>query len=150
MYVSYEGASDGVHSWQAAGNGIQVTPDTGKNWTTGSWDALNGIAPVLKYKIKITNPGDYYVFVNMSNPNNAADSYFVALDGVYQYIGATGEQIKHETWYSEKKAVNLTEGEHELIIFAREDGLLINHILLSSDRDISPVGFQTVSKRENL
>ncbi|MCI8306621.1 MAG: hypothetical protein HFH14_01100 [Lachnospiraceae bacterium] len=149
-YASFEGASDKVHSWEAAGKGIQVTPDTGKNWTTGSWDSLNGIAPALRYKIHITTPGDYYLFVNMSNPNNAADSYFVAVDGVYKYIGSTGEQIKPETWYSEKKAVNLTEGEHELIIFAREDGLLINQLLLSNNKDISLTGFQTVSKREEL
>lgn len=146
-YASYEGASDGVHSWEASGKGIQVTPDTGKNWTTATWEDLNGVAPVLKYKIQISNPGDYYLFVNMTNPNDAADSYFVAVDGVYRYLGATGQQILPETWYSEKKVIHLTEGEHELIIFAREDGLLINQFLLSNDKDIILEGLQPVSNR---
>ena len=150
IYASFTGASDGIHSWETKDKGIQVTPDTGKNWTKGSWDDLNGNAPMLKYKINITNAGDYYLFVNMSNPNNAADSYFVAVDGVYQYIGATGEQIEADTWYGEKRAINLTAGEHELIIFAREDGLLINQILLSNDKDAALDGFQPVSEREKL
>lgn len=149
-YASFQAAEDNVHNWALSGNGIQVTPDNGKNWTKGSWDALYGIAPTLNYKINISNEGDYYLFVNMSNPNNAADSYFVAIDGVYQYIGATGEQIEPETWYGEKKIIKLTQGEHVLTIFAREDGLLINQIALCNNKDIKLSGLQIPTDREIL
>ena len=152
IYASFTGASDGEHSWEIEDKGIQVTPDTGKNWTKGTWDDLNGNAPMLKYKVDITNDGNYYLFVNMSNPNNAGDSYFVAVDGGYKYIAVLsgGEQLGNETWYSEKKAINLSAGEHEIIIFAREDGLLINQILLSNDKEIALDGLQPVSERKKL
>lgn len=148
-YASCTGASDHVHVWEASLKGIHVIPDTGINWTKTNWDGLFGIAPALQFKIKINNAGNYYLFVNMSNPNNAGDSYFVGIDGAYQYIGATGEQLGEEIWFGEKKPINLSAGEHTLTVFAREDGLFINQLLLTVDQNILLDSLQKPSERQS-
>ena len=85
----------------------------------------------------------------MSNPNNAGDSYFVGIDGAYQYIGATGEQLGEEIWFGEKKPINLSAGEHTLTVFAREDGLFINQLLLTVDQNILLDSLQKPSERQS-
>lgn len=130
-------ASDG-HTWTSTENGVQVAEDNGKTWTTTNWGGLNNITPALQFKVNISNAGDYYLRANMSNPNDSADSYHVAVDGVYKYVATRGmnpageernQQLGEKSWYLNvnggKQAVNLTEGEHTLTIFAREDGLTL-------------------------
>lgn len=140
-YASSQGASKDSYnwSWEAKGNGIQVIPESVQDnkgvWTDRNWEALYGKAPMLQYKIKIETAGGYYLFANMSNPNNNADSYHVAIDGEYIYQASTGEKITDKMWDAEKHIINLTAGEHTITIFAREDGLLINQILLSANKD---------------
>ena len=125
-------ASDG-HTWAEMTDGVKVVEDKGDSWRPESWDALNGIAPALQFTIKISNAGDYYLWVNMSNPNDAGDSYHVAVDEKYAYIGATGQQLGEKAWFGEKIKISLAEGGHTLTIFAREDGVTLNQIVLTKD-----------------
>ena len=125
---------DITFEWAVSGDGIQAGPNSGKNWTTGTIKGLHNIAPALNYRIMITNAGDYSLLANMSNPDNASDSYFVAVDGVFKYNAANGELIGAKSWYGVNNVINLTEGEHLLTIYAREDGLRINQLMLTTDK----------------
>ena len=49
-----------------------------------------------------------------------------------------------------RKQLIFPQEKHEIIIFAREDGLLINQILLSNDKEIALDGLQPVSERKKL
>ena len=130
-----DGTKDDItFKWAASGDGIQTGPNSGKNWTTGTILGLHNIAPALNYRIMITNAGDYSLLANMSNPDNGSDSYFVAVDGVFKYNAASGELTGEKTWYGVSNVINLTVGEHILTIYAREDGLLINQLMLTTDK----------------
>lgn len=86
----------------------------------------------------------------MSNPNNNADSYHVLVDGVYKYTHNSGDMSGKMIWRSAGKGLALSAGEHTITIAAREDGLLINQILLSNDKEIALDGLQPVSERKKL
>lgn len=136
QYAGYSAASDN-HTWTQSGVGMQVTPDTNDRWEYRTWEELNGTAPCLQFKFKVETPGAYYVYVNMSNPDNGADSYYIAMDGRYEYIGATGEQLGDTKWFGEKRPIELSAGEHTLTVFAREDGLTINQILITQNAEFT-------------
>ncbi len=157
--------SDLGHIWSETEKGVQVMPNEGKNWTTGSIDGLEGKAPSLEFKFKVDKLDEYYVFINMSNPDNGSDSYFVAVDGKFitegtWYVDADGTehrygdgvQIENEKWYSTRQAITLTEGEHTIKIYAREDGLTVNQIIITDDKalDIPNGEFFNQSPRDRL
>lgn len=128
-------------------NGIKHTPDTGRKWEA---DSNIEEAPSINFKVKISKAGTYYLFTNMSNPNNNADSYHVLVDGVYKYTHNSGDMSGKMIWRSAGKGLALSAGEHTITIAAREDGLLINQILLSNDKEIALDGLQPVSERKKL
>lgn len=73
-------------------------------------------------------------------PTEGEENISKSVDGVFQYTANTGEQVGSEVWYGQNnqngnnKAINLLKGPHTLTIFAREDGLLINQILLTATK----------------
>ena len=139
-------SNDGIHTWEYLGSGISVLPDNGINWQSTSFSNLNGKAPSLTYGLKINNAGSYYLYTNTSVPNNAADSYHVFVDGVYWHTVNTSQFPMGEySWYSAGKSINLAAGYHSITIYAREDGLAINQIALSTNGSESFDGLQATS-----
>lgn len=140
-FASNRGAANsttGGSKWILSGNGIRALEDMGTNWTYTNWNDLYDKAPYLQYKIKVETAGTYYLYANMSNLDDGADSYHVAIDGQNLFTATSGQKIVGNTgatrWFAEENnriAFNLTAGYHTLTIFAREDGLFINQILLT-------------------
>ena len=152
IYAMTENASDGIHLWETCDNGVglQVLPDDGSNWTKETWNDLKGKAPALTYQVKIESDDSYYLYVNVTTPKNngASDSYHVALDGAYQYKDNPGSANDgEEIWRSKGTALELTKGVHTLTLFAREDGLAVNQIILTREKQEFE-GLQTPSGRE--
>lgn len=127
-------------------NGVKLTPDTGKIWQETNLSD----APSLNFRIKLDKEGTYYLFTNMSCPNNNADSYHVIIDGVFRYTHNNGDMSGSKIWRSAGKGTALSKGEHTITIAAREDGLVINQIMLSNDKDIQISGLQPITGREDL
>ena len=120
--------------WLRNGSGIQAAPENGgRKWTTGNWDSLYNIAPSINYKFNITNAGSYYVRVNMSNPNASGDSFHVGIDGSYKQEIAGDPRTGVMEWQGNNNTISLSAGEHTITIFAREDGIVANQILLTTD-----------------
>lgn len=113
-------------------NGVALTPDV-----NSKWDNTNdlGNAPSINFKVKINTGGTYYLFINMSNPNDNADSYHVLVDGVYRYTHNSGDMSGNMIWKSNGKGVELNAGEHTITIAAREDGLVINQLCFTTDKN---------------
>lgn len=140
-------ASDG-HNWTALDAGVQVTPDNGGKWTDGKWESLNGKAPALNFRVRVETAGDYYLFVNMSNPDANGDSYHVAVDGAFAYTCDTSGRLDGALlWYHENRAIPLEAGEHTITIFAREDGFVLNQLVLTTNAEAAFEGLQTPSDR---
>lgn len=136
-------ATNASKEWKLKNIGIQAQPDTGIFWT----DTNNLTdAPSVTYKVNITNAGKYYLFVNTSNPDASADSYHVAVDDAYSYTHGDTMTGK-ETWYSAGKALNLDAGKHTITVYAREDGFMLNQLVLSTNKAEKLSGLQATSER---
>lgn len=130
-----EKGSDENSVWKltTAGDGVSVNPDTGRTWlNTG--ENLEG-APTLNYKVSVSNAGTYYLFVNMSAPNQDADSYHIMVDGEYCYTHNDGDMSGKNLWKTASVGIELTAGEHTLTIVPREDGFVVNQIVLTENKN---------------
>lgn len=115
------------------GIGLSIQPDTQKRWENTA-ENLDG-APSLNYLVKINNPGTYYIFVNMSAPNDNADSYHIMVDGEYCYTHNDGDMSGKNLWKTASVGIELTAGEHTLTIVPREDGFVVNQIVLTENKN---------------
>lgn len=129
--------TDGNYEWTLTSDrdGLSIQPDTGVKWENTS-DNLSG-APSLNYMVEINNSGTYYLFVNMSAPNADADSYHVVVDGKYAYTHNSGDMSGEKVWKSASVGTELSAGEHTITIVPREDGFVINQIVLTANKNAS-------------
>ncbi len=110
-------------------DGIKQLPDNGKNWNTGTgFDR----APQLNYSFYADAPGRYYLYFLTSHPDTGGNSMLACVDGnplIECALGSYGNGIWQSDagWY-----FDIAEsGEHTLTVCAREDGVVINQIVLS-------------------
>ena len=149
------GASD--HTWELttamggySGDGaMEATPNVNLNVNIDT-----AISPRLDYFVEFTQPGTYYVWVRGladSAPGAGQnDSINVGLDGV---LPATSDRIGFFPFgagYVWSKTtldgnapatfVVATPGLHEINVWMREDGFIIDKILLTTSADSVPAG----------
>ncbi len=106
------------------------------------------IGPRLNYEIDFVNTGTYYVWVRMLGLNGTDDSIHVGLDGAPTTYGGLGMTDTHGTWHWEDRVaqdanrrvmVNVSsKGVHTLSVWMREDGTLVDKILLTKDPNEKP------------
>ena len=127
--------TDGNYEWTLTSDrdGLSIQPETGVKWENTS-DNLSA-APSLNYMVEINNSGTYYLFVNMSAPNADADSYHVVVDGKYAYTHNSGDMSGEKVWKSASVGTELSAGEHTITIVPREDGFVINQIVLTTNKN---------------
>jgi len=168
-----EASNNGTHTWAQARNGVQAVPPASAgakaNWiatspaqatalfSAGPTDKVNGsiapgAPPRLDFTVDVAAGGTYYLFANMSNPNADADSYHVLVDGTWRYhSGKSSPEAGSESWYGSTgtagAAIALAPGEHTISIAPRESGLVLNQLVLTTDKDPGLAGFQEPSAR---
>ena len=125
--------TEGSDEWVPTDDGVSIQPDTKRKWENTS-ENLEG-APSLNYKIDVETEGAYYVYVNMSAPDADSDSYHVMVDGEYVYTHSVGDMSGDKVWKSAGKEIELSAGEHTITIVPREDGFVINKIVLTTDKN---------------
>ena len=131
-----------------SGTGYYVTPDNGKSYDTG----YTTKAPELQYQIQVDNPGTYYVWIRGYGPSGASDTLHVGLDGVGV---STADRIAfwpYASWLWSKKTQDLdasgnnlratlditAAGVHTLNVWMREDGFILDKVLLTKNPDFVP------------
>ena len=140
----------GSHEWtfvtspgSYSGTGaMQATPDSG---TTQDTDyAAN--SPRLDFQVEFVKTGIHYVWIRGAG-DNAGDSCHAGLDG--QEISTCDRLNSFSTFYGWHKdtidgpdaTINVsTAGIHTFNIWMREDGFVIDKIVLTSNITYSPVG----------
>lgn len=127
--------TDGNYEWTLTSDrdGLSIQPDTGVKWENTS-DNLSG-APSVNYKIDVNSAGTYYLFVNMSAPDMDSDSYHVMIDGEFRYTHAGDPMNGDKLWKSAGRGIDLSAGEHTITIVPREDGFVINQIVLTTNKN---------------
>lgn len=145
--------------WKLVDNktAIQILPDTRKTHSDKLINGENfsdkpGEAAVVHYRVKINNPGKYYVWLSALSTGSEDNGVHVGIDGEWPETGKRMQWCdgkKQWTWASKQRTaqnhcgicggiyLNINEsGEHELMFSMREDGFKMNRIVLSKEYDI--------------
>jgi hypothetical protein len=140
-----------TESHNSAGEAIRAQPNNGANINT---DYVN-TSPHLEYRIDVETPGRYYVWVRAKGANNADDSVHVGIDGVASPNGYRVSDFEsYWTWSSTlmgtgaRAFLDIPAGEHVLDLWMREDGVIIDKIVLTSDAQFEPEGQGLVESQQ--
>jgi len=130
----------------AVGGAMAVLPDTGSLFSAGTAASQ---APELRFRVKFAQAGTYRVSLRVLAPNGNGDSAHVGLDGT---ISASSDNISGASFGSWSWAVasmdgpsvatiNVpTAGEHIVNVFAREDGLVLDRLVIAPTSASTPSG----------
>lgn len=142
------GASNGAY--------LEILPDTRRNHSEKLQPGVNftndpGKAAVVSYKVNISNPGRYFVWVRAYSSNSEDNGLHVGIDGTWPDSGQRLQwcQGKHQWWWESKqrtKEVHCGEphkifldieeaGVHTIHFSMREDGFEFDKWLMTRDRD---------------
>lgn len=146
---SWQTVSLGHSSAQAS---LQALPNTGANIQTNYATQ----SPHLAYRAVFEVPGRYYVWVRATAASGDDDSLHIGLNG--QPV-ASGERLEgissFWSWTStrfngSRSFVDVpAAGEHVIDVWMREDGLIIDKILLTTDAAFEPEGQGLVESRQS-
>ncbi len=138
---------------------IQLLPDTRKTHSDEflageNFTDVAGQMAVLSYDVEFTTPGRYYVWVSLYSTGSEDNGLHVGLDGMWPKSGNKMQWcVGKNSWRWESKQrteqahcgvpyqiyLDVKEaGVHQFMISMREDGVKIDQIALSLDKDYAP------------
>ena len=140
-------AVDG-HSWiptddpGAVGQAMQAAPDVGRRITSD----FIGRSPRLDYNVTFTETGPHYLWIRMRDPGDSADTCHAGFNGAASSVTSNVDidRASDHTWTnhntSEARLVIdvPSVGLHQVNLWMREDGSLIDRILLTTDPNYDP------------
>ncbi len=153
---------DGPHCKNSGNNAyLEILPDTrvthddkliaGENFSNNP-----GQMAVLHYRVKIDNPGKYYVWVRAYSTGTEDNGLHVGLDGEWPESGQRLQWCEGKNtwrWDSKQRTAEVHCGEpyliyldiekagiHEITFSMREDGFEFDRFLLTSAKDYKPEG----------
>jgi len=130
---------------------MEATPDSGTNQDRDY--AAN--SPRLDFLVNFVKTGTHYVWVRGYGKDGSADSCHVGLDG--QEIWSCNRLNNFSTFYSWHRETmdgpdatfNVsTAGKHVFNIWMREDGFVIDKIVLTTNISYAPVGSGTAESQQ--
>lgn len=133
-YANYS-SNDGNYSWAAYSEGgltgVIQTPANGEEWTNLAYAFANN--PQVHYTFNIENPGKYYLYMLTSYPDTGSNSVYAGIDKD-NLIECSTLSYEKGLWLSDSQwAFDLEAGEHTLTIYAREDGVILNQFVFSTN-----------------
>ena len=144
-------ASQGGHSWTSialagsSGSGaMEASPNNGTKNDTG----YVSTSPRLDFPINFTRTGIHYVWIRGHAGTGQDDSVHVGLDGAAVSSSDRIQGFAKGTWSWSKQTmdgpvatVNITTtGTHTLNLWMREDGLVVDKLLLTTNASYIPSG----------
>ncbi|MEL7103371.1 MAG: LamG-like jellyroll fold domain-containing protein, partial [Pseudomonadota bacterium] len=144
-------AGSGGHAWGESDSEGMVHVDDGSNardmWRSES--AVENDSPELTYSIQIDTPGTYYVHIRgdaEDGPSGNADSVHVGIDGERMTgdggitgFGRGDDWGSTDTYTGQVVAITFdSPGTYDLNLWAREDGVSVDQIVLTQDPDFDP------------
>ncbi|MBI3857013.1 MAG: PQQ-dependent sugar dehydrogenase [Planctomycetes bacterium] len=147
---NFDGKLDqGGHTWSAttpagsSGTALQATPNTGINQDTGY--AAN--SPRLDYKVNFVKTGLHHVWIRGIGATGSDDSIHAGLDGAESTTSdrissfGTAWTWSRDTMDGVSATINVTSaGIHTLNLWMREDGFVVDKVVLSSNVNYVPSG----------
>jgi hypothetical protein len=120
-----------------SGDCMEALPDNGANTGDGS------DGPVLDFQINFSTTGVYYMLLRMPDLANADDGVNIGLDD-----SVTRNKIENKIsgWSWEKDSATVTinsTGYHTFNIWMREDGVIVDKVVLTTNSSYSLTGTNT-------
>jgi hypothetical protein len=126
---------------------LRVLPDSGSSWSSSS----SGLSqsPEINVPIRLASTGTWYVWVRMYAPNSSGNTVHVGIDGD---AGSSSDDITTSTtgswvWtrtrsglFAQTARISASAGAHTLHIWAGEDGVNVDRIILTTDSGYTPNG----------
>jgi hypothetical protein len=123
--------------------GLEAAPNSGINNSSGFVDS----SPRLDYRVKFTKSGTHYVWVRALGATTSDDSLHVGLDGkAFATATAMGDFAPVLGWNNRLMNGSLaminvpSPGEHTLNLWMREDGVVIDKVVLTTSGSYQPSG----------
>ncbi len=141
----------GTDSWTATatpagavGTAMASGPDNG----SGSGTPIPSTSPELTYPVQFPGAGTWHVWVRAWNPDGAGNSVHLGLDGATQAASAdlTNNTYGSWVWFRGRTASPTARftvpgaGVRTVNVWMREDGLVLDRILLTTDAAYTPSG----------
>ena len=115
---------------------LQALPNTGTTNNTG----YATLSPELKYQINFTNTGTYYIWIRGRGPTTSDDSIHSGIDGTTPTSADRMSGFPNSWTWSRSTldgpvatVVVSTAGVHTFNLWMREDGFMVDKILLRKD-----------------
>jgi glucose/arabinose dehydrogenase len=128
---------------------LQALPNDGTIFADGTSDYVNG-SPELRYRVNFKQAGTYVVWVRGHGPSGSDDSVHVGLDGasvasaerIDVVEGTTGYVWSNQTMAPGTATLTVSQpGVHVVHVWMREDGFVLDKIVLTPDTAFTPSGF---------
>ena len=127
---------------------MQVLPDNGDNLNDPDIESLS---PRMSYVVNFSTAGTYYLWTRSEGPDNSGDSFHYGLDGnsISTSFADAASVPKSGLleWQSQltggggQPAMTIgSPGTHTVDIWMREDGCMIDRLLLTTDGGYTPSG----------
>jgi len=140
----------GGHSWTPATNAdysgdgaMEATPNSGANVNTG----YAAGSPRMDFPVNFVSTGTHYIWARGIGASGADDSYHAGLDGAEI---STSDRISSfgTAWTWSRSTLDgpvatfdvLTTGFHTVNLWMREDGFVIDKLVLTTDTNFVPSG----------
>ncbi len=137
----------GSHSWAFRtaqpgfeGSGyLKAEPDSGTNINSG----YSSTSPELQYQVNLPRSGTYFVWIRGYGLGGSSDSVHFGIDGTeIDTTDRIGSFPSSWTWMQdtmdgEKAYFTAEKGTHTLSIWMREDGFMIDKIILTDDLSLN-------------
>lgn len=139
-----------THQWQSialigdiGATAMQALPNVGAEIEAANTDA----APRMDYLVNFNEPGTYYVWIRGSAASAQDDSLNVGLDGQYVETASHISFLKTTPSWSNRRIEDTvaqlnvnTAGAHTVNVWMREDGLVIDKLLLTKNSNFVASG----------
>ncbi len=153
--------SDPAHVAGASGGAyVEILPDTrathGDKLIQGeNFSGAAGKMAVAYYKVHITTPGRFYVWVRSYSTGSEDNGVHVGLDGAWPASGQRWQTVQKRQWAWDCKQRTEEQhtgvpmqlfldiekrGEHEIMFCLREDGFEMDKFVLARDKEFRPQG----------
>ncbi|PAP76670.1 hypothetical protein BSZ37_09565 [Rubrivirga marina] len=148
---THESVARGGQSWTATpasgavGTALGVLPNTGANINAGFVDT----SPELRFRVRFSTPGTYYVWGRVLAGSDDDDSFHAGIGGAGP---ASADRIfttdrAQLVWANRTMDQNsratitvASAGEHVVSVWMREDGLVLDRLLLTTSASFTPSG----------
>lgn len=152
-YASYANGESADPAWVPVSGYLTGARNAYDNGVQYTLEEAAEKAPYLQFKINIATPGTYYVYIMMTSPSSGSNSAFVGIDGNVIDCGAPTTSGTARWQYNSNWSFELSEGQHTLTLYVREDGIAPNQIVLRNEYDGSDLvqgNMLTESAREKI